>query len=298
MKCKKEGDKSMRCKKRYFSAWSKHLLGVGLVGCGAIGSVLARTIDEGKAGKAELIYLYDLNVRKCEDLAKHLSRKPRIAKTFSEIVECEDVDLIVEAASQEAVRQYALRTLEAGKDLMIMSVGALVDASLTEKIRILIKSGKAKVYIPSGAILGLDGLKAASIGRIYESTLTTRKPPKAFSGSLYIKEKGVDINMLKEPKDIYEGPAGEACKLFPENVNVAATLSLAGVGPEKTKVRIIVDPTIQNNIHEINVKGDFGEFTVLTKNVVSEINPKTSILAVYSAIATLKKITEEFQIGT
>jgi len=227
-----------------------------------------------------------------------LSCKPCVAKTFSEIVECEDVDLVIEAASQEAVRQYAVRTLEAGKHLMIMSVGALVDARLTEKIRNLVKSGKVKVYIPSGAIGGLDGLKAASIGRIYEATLTTRKPPKAFSGSLYIKEKEVDINALREPKNIYEGSAEEACKLFPENVNVAATLSLAGVGPEKTKVRIIVDPTIENNIHEINVKGDFGEFTFFTRNLASPINPKTSMLAVYSAIATLKKIAEGFQIGT
>jgi aspartate dehydrogenase len=277
---------------------SRRCLGVGLIGCGAIGTALARAIDEGKAGDTELVRIYDLDVSKCEKLAKVLSCKPRVAKTFSEIVECEDVDLVIEAASQEAVRQYAIRTLEAGKDLMVMSVGALVDARLTEKIRSLVKSGKVKVYIPSGAIGGLDGLKAASVGRIYEATLTTRKPPKAFSGSLYIKEKEVDINALREPKNIYEGSAEEACKLFPENVNVAATLSLAGVGPEKTKVRIIVDPTIENNIHEINVKGDFGEFTFLTRNVASPINPKTSMLAVYSAIATLKKITEGFQIGT
>ncbi|MGC8939528.1 MAG: aspartate dehydrogenase [Candidatus Bathyarchaeia archaeon] len=288
----------MEGKNRYFPAESKHFLGVGLIGCGAIGSVLACAIDEGKAGKADLVYLYDVNMSKCEDLAKRLSRKPRIAKTFSEIVECEDVNLVIEAASQEAVRQYAVKTLEASKDLMVMSVGALVDASLAEKVKSLVKTGKVRVYIPSGAIGGLDALKAASVGRIREATLTTRKPPKAFSGSLYIKEKGVNINVLREPKNIYEGSAEEACKLFPENVNVAATLSLAGVGPEKTKVRVIVDPTIQNNIHEINVKGDFGELTVLTKNVVSEINPKTSMLAVYSAIATLKKITEGFQIGT
>ena len=295
---KMECGKSVERKVSHSFPKSRRCLGVGLTGCGTIGTALACAIDEGKAGDTELVYIYDLDVSKCEKLAKVLSCKPRVAKTFSEIVECEDVDLVIEAASQEAVRQYAVRTLEAGKDLMIMSVGALVDARLTEKIRSLVKSGKVKVYIPSGAIGGLDGLKAASIGRIYEATLTTRKPPKAFSGSLYIKEKEVDINALREPKNIYEGSAEEACKLFPENVNVAATLSLAGVGPEKTKVRIIVDPTIENNIHEINVKGDFGEFTVLTRNVVSPINPKTSMLAVYSAIATLKKITEGFQIGT
>ncbi|MFQ6081655.1 MAG: aspartate dehydrogenase [Candidatus Bathyarchaeia archaeon] len=277
---------------------SRDFLGVGLVGCGAIGTVLAHAIDEGKAGDARLFYLYDLDISKCEKLAKQLSHKPLIAETFSELIECEDVDLVIEAASQEAVRQYALRTLQAGKDLMIMSVGALVDTRLTEKIRSLIKGGKRRVYLPSGAIAGLDGLKAATIGRIDEVTLRTRKPPRGLSDAPYIKEKKIDLNSISEMKTIYEGSAEEACKLFPKNVNVAAALSLAGVGPKKTKVQIVVDPTIQKNIHEIDVKGEFGELTVRTQNVVSPINPKTSALAVLSAIATLKKITEGFQIGT
>jgi len=277
---------------------SRDFLGVGLVGCGAIGTVLAHAIDEGKAGDARLLSLYDLDINKCEKLVKELFHKPLIAETFSELIECEDVDLIIEAASQEAVRQYALRTLQAGKDLMIMSVGALVDTRLTEKIRSLVKGGKRMVYLPSGAIAGIDGLKAAAIGRIDEVTLRTRKPPRGLSGALYIKEKKIDLNSISGTKTIYEGPAEEACKFFPKNVNVAAALSLAGVGPKKTKVQIVVDPTIQKNIHEIDVKGEFGELTVLTQNVVSPINPKTSALAVFSAIATLKKITEGFQIGT
>jgi aspartate dehydrogenase len=277
---------------------SRDFLGVGLVGCGAIGTVLAHAIDDGKAGDARLFSLYDLDIGRCEKLARELCHKPLIAETFSELIECEDVDLIVEAASQEAVREYALKTLQAGKDLMIMSVGALVDARLTENIRSLIKCGKRRVYIPSGAIAGLDGLKAAAIGRIDEVTLRTRKPPRGLVGAPYIEEKKIDLNAISEMKTIYEGSAAEACKLFPKNVNVAAALSLAGVGPEKTRVQIVVDPTIQKNIHEIDVKGEFGELTVRTQNVISPINPKTSALAVLSAIATLKKITEGFQIGT
>lgn len=274
------------------------MLGVGLVGCGAIGTVLAHAIDEGKAGDARLVYAYDLVFNKSEKLARELSHKPRVAKDFRELIECEDIDLIIEAASQDAVRQYALRILKAGKDLLIMSVGALVDSKLTSEIRHFTSGSKRKVYIPSGAIAGLDGLKAAAINRIDEVVLKTRKPPKGLMGAPYVEKKKMDLNTLKEPTIIYEGPAKEACKLFPENVNVAAALSLAGIGPEKTKVQIVADPTINENIHEIQVKGEFGRLTVRTENVVSPLNPKTSALAVFSAITTLKKITENFQIGT
>jgi len=117
-------------------------------------------------------------------------------------------------------------------------------------------------------------------------------------GAPYIEEKKMDLGTLKESTIIYEGPAKEACKLFPENVNVAAALSLAGIGTEKTKVQIVADPTIHENIHEIQVKGEFGKLTVRNENVISTLNPKTSALAVFSAITTLKKITENFQIGT
>jgi aspartate dehydrogenase len=273
-------------------------MGLGLVGCGAIGTVLAHAIDEGKAGDSRLVYVYDLILSKSEKLASELSHKPRIAKDFRELIECKDIDLIIEAASQNAVRQYALKTLKAGKDLMIMSVGALVDSELTNEIRSFIKGTQRKVYIPSGAIAGLDGVKAAAINKIDEVILRTRKPPNGLKGVPYIENKKIDLNAVKEPTTIYEGNAKEACTLFPENVNVAAALSLAGIGPEKTKVQIIVDPTIQRNIHEIHVKGDFGKLTVHNENVVSPHNPKTSALAVLSAITTLKKITENLQIGT
>lgn len=273
-------------------------LGVGIVGCGSIGTVLAHAIDKGKAGHAQLIYLYDRTFAKCEKLASTLADEPRCAKDFQELIDCDEVDLIIEAASQGAVRQYALRVLRAGKDLMIMSVGALVDDELTEEIRRLIRSTRRKVYLPSGAIAGLDGLKAAAIGRIDEVVLKTRKSPEGLKGAAYIEENKIDLTALEKPKVVYEGPAKEACRLFPKNVNVAAALSLAGIGSEKTRVQIIVDPSITENIHEIHVKGEFGKLTVRTENVVSPLNPKTSALAVLSAITTLKSLTENLQIGT
>ena len=273
-------------------------LGVGLIGCGVIGTVLAHAIDEGEAGNTRLVIVYDLALQKSWKLASALSTKPKVAKNFAEFIKCKDTHLVIEAASQDAVSQYTSKVFQAGKDLMIMSVGALVDSKLTNKIRTFADSAGRKVYIPSGAIAGLDGLKAAAIGRIEEVTLTTRKPPKGLKGVPYLQQSGINIDALSKPKTVYKGSALEACKLFPANVNVAAAISLAGVGPEKTEVRIVADPTTQRNVHEIRVKGEFGQFTVRTENVPSPNNPKTSYLAALSAVATLRKITRNMVIGT
>lgn len=272
--------------------------GVGLIGCGAIGTVLARAVDEGKAGKTRLVVVYDLNHQKSRELVDKLSRKPKISKSFAEFLNHEDTNLVIEAASQDAVRQYASKVLRAGKDLIIMSVGALVDSKLRNEIKTLADSGGRKVYVPSGAIAGLDGLKSAAVGRVDKVTLTTRKPPEGLKGAPYLQRKGIKIDGLSKPKMVYKGSAVEACKLFPANVNVAAALSLAGIGPENTEVRIVADPTIRRNLHEIEVKGEFGEFRVKTENVPSPSNPRTSYLAALSAVATLRKITESMMIGT
>lgn len=273
-------------------------MGVGLIGCGAIGTVLAHAMDEGRAGDARLVAVYDLMLEKSRELVNGLTSKPKIAETLEKLLEYRDIDLIVEAASQGAVRQYASRVLRAGKNLMIMSVGALVDYDLTEEIRNEARAFGKRVYLPSGAIAGLDGVKAAAIGRIDKVILTTRKPPAGLKDVPYVRRSGIDIDALKEPTVVYEGRASEACKLFPLNVNVAAALSLAGIGQENTEIRVIADPTMERNVHEVSVKGEFGELKTRTENVPSAENPKTSYLAALSAVATLKKITEHMLIGT
>lgn len=271
-------------------------LGIGLIGCGAIGGVLARAIEEGQAGDTRLIVVFDRNLEKAWELAQKLKSKPKVARTFEELLGCEDVKLVVEAASQEAVKAYAVKVLKAGKDLMIMSAGALVDPKLVGEISRAARENSRKVYVPSGAIAGLDGVKASAIGKIESVILTTRKPLEALKDNTYFKEKfGGEV---KEPTVIYEGPAVEACRLFPANVNVAATLSLAGIGAEETVVRVIADPTLKRNVHEIEVRGEFGNLMVHVENVPSAENPRTSYLAALSAIATLKKISEPFVVGT
>lgn len=269
---------------------------IGLIGCGAIGAVLARAIDEGQAGDARLVVIFDKSLEKARELAQKLKSKPKIAGTFKELLECENVKLVVEAASQEAVRAYAVEVLKAGKDLMIMSAGALVDSKLTSKISSAARKNGRKVYVPSGAIAGLDGIKASAIGKIERVVLTTKKPLDALKDNAYFREKfGGNV---EEPVVVYEGPAVEACKLFPANINVAATLSLAGVGTEETVVRVIADPGLKRNVHEIEARGEFGDLMVRVENVPSTDNPKTSYLAALSAIATLRKISEPIVVGT
>jgi len=196
---------------------------------------------------------------------------PIIADSFEELVTRGDVRLVVEAASQEAVRQYALRVLREGKDLMVMSTGALLDDELHHKILMEAEASGRRVYIPSGAIVGLDNVKSAALGGIDSATLTTRKPPRSFEGAPYITERSINLKSIKEPTTLCEGPAREAVKPFPRNVNVAASLSLAGIGADRTIVRVIADPTIDHIIHEIRVKGVSGE---LYSSPLSDSNPK------------------------
>lgn len=273
-------------------------LKVALIGCGSIGSVLARAIDEGRAGEAELAWLYDLKPEKSEALIKKLRSKPRIARSAAEIYADKTVGLVIEAASQLAVEQYSLDVLRSNKDLMVMSVGALADEKLLKGVRSAAEQTGRKIYIPSGAVLGIDGVKAATVGGIDEAILTTRKPPKALIYSTYLSEHGINLKGLDEPQVVFEGSAREAVRAFPESVNVAATLSLAGIGLEKTKVRIIADPSLDRNIHEIRVRGKAGELVIEARNVPFLDTPRTSYLAALSAIRTLRGITEAIRIGT
>lgn len=274
------------------------LLKVALIGCGAIGTVLAQAIDEGRAGKAELAWLYDLKSEKSEELAKKLSLKPRIARGVAEIYADKTVDLVIEAAAQLAVKQYSLDILRSGKDLMVMSVGAFADEKLLNAAHNAAEQSGRRIYIPSGAVLGIDGIKAAELGEIKEATLTTRKPPAALAYTAYLKERGIKLRGLKKPRIVFAGSAREAVKAFPRSVNVAATLSLAGIGLDKTKVRIIADPKLDRNVHKIRVRGKAGELVTEARNVSFPDVPRTSYLAALSAIQTLRNLSESIRVGT
>jgi aspartate dehydrogenase len=147
-------------------------------------------------------------------------------------------------------------------------------------------------------LCGIDGLKSASVGRIDSVTFTTRKPPKGLDGAPYITKNNIELSSIKEETVIFEGTADDAVKGFPQNVNVAAILSLAGLGKANTRVRIVTSPDYTKNIHEVEIKGESGNITTRTENLPSKVNPKTSQLAVFSAIATLEGIVKNVRIGT
>jgi len=179
---------------------------------------------------------------------------------------------------------------------MIMSVGGIIKHY--KELEVLAEEKKARIFIPSGAICGIDGLKAARLGKINKVTLTTKKHPKAFLGVPYLLKKKIRLDNIDKDTVLFEGDALQATKAFPQNINVAATLSIAGIGPELTTVRIVASPTINRNIHEIEIESEVGKIITRTENVIHPDNPKTSYLAVLSAIATLKQILGPIKIGT
>ncbi len=268
-------------------------LKIGLVGCGAIGTEIAKAIDRGEID-ADLVAVCDHNPATAAALIDSLQKKPIKAK-LDELVALSD--FVVEAASQRAVPAIARVALKNGKNLMIMSVGALADAEFYREVKKLARDHGSRVYIPSGAISGLDGLKSASIGKIRKVTLTTTKNPEGLEGAPYILEKKIDLKALTAPTVVFEGAAAEAVKAFPANVNVAATLCLAAREGDVT-VKIIADPHIHVNQHEIVAEGDFGKISTRVENVPSPRNPRTSYLAALSAIATLRSAVEPIKIGT
>ncbi|OYT63901.1 aspartate dehydrogenase [Methanosarcinales archaeon ex4484_138] len=270
------------------------MLDVGIVGCGAIGTILARFIAEDARG-LRLVSVFDRHIDSSERLTSSLTPQP----TIEDVPQmAEHVDIIVECASTSAVPEVARTALSNGCQVMIMSVGALTDPELKDELVELAEKHGTRIHIPSGAIVGIDGLKAAGIVGIDQVVLKTKKNPKNLKDAPYTKKNRINLNSINKETLIFAGTAREATTAFPANINVAATLSLAGIGSEKTSVEIYADPSLTRNVHEILVEGSFGTFTTTVENVPSPKNPRTSYLAALSAIATLKEMTDPLQIGT
>ncbi|MCU0652583.1 MAG: aspartate dehydrogenase [Candidatus Omnitrophica bacterium] len=271
------------------------ILKIGIVGCGAIGSSLAKAISRDFRGKAVLVGLFDMDVLKASCLSELISRKKKLAASLLESL-IKKSDLVIEAASGAASWEIAQKTLESGCNIMIMSVGGIV-GRYPELLK-LSKKYNAKVYLPSGAISGIDALKASVMGEIKAVTLTTSKNPLSFKGVRYVQDKGINLGAIKKERVLFNGTAKDAVKYFPQNINVAAVLSLAGIGAARTRVRIIANPAVSRNIHEIEIISGAGTVYTRTENVLHPENPKTSYLAFLSAVATLKQILEPVKIGT
>lgn len=241
---------------------------VGIIGCGAIGSLIAEAVEKRIVRCGELL-LFDRSVDRAERLKASLHVPTRVVASVDEMIVLRPA-VIVEAASQQAVKEYARSILAADIDLVVLSVGALLDLDLQS----------SRVHVPSGAIGGLDAMRSACLAGVDEVVLTTRKSPAALNA------KGKDETL------VFEGYADEAARLFPKEMNVAATLALA-VRPAKVKVRVISDPKVDRNVHEIIIKWKHGDMSLRFSNDPHPDNPKTSALAAWSAIRLLKDLLEK-----
>jgi aspartate dehydrogenase len=269
---------------------------IGLLGCGVIGTQIALAIDTGKI-PGVLTHVYDDSKDASSLLVSKLNNKPVIVEN-SHLLSSHSVNIVVEAASQNAVRDDGLSILQNKRDFMIMSVGALLDESIYDILYDACDHFKKTIYLPSGAIAGLDGLK--SIKNELESvSITTTKHPRSLKGAKFFENSDIDLDSIDSPTIIFEGNARDAVSLFPANINVAALVSLSGIGSDKTNVKIIADPNTDKNTHHIEAIGKFGKMTFTVENIPDPKNPKTSRLAILSAIETLRQYcSDDIQIGT
>ncbi len=271
----------------------KKRLKIGILGCGAIGSRIAVSVQKELKDLCRLSGLYDINPQKAQTLEKKVSGQKLIKKSLNDLIH--SCDLMVEAVNAPRTDHLIRKALVTKKHVLAMSVGKLLNSDDLFK---LAQRNRCCLLIPSGAIAGIDAIKSAGLTQIQNIILTTKKPPSNFADIAYIKEQGIDLSQITKETLIFEGDVDTAVKLFPQNINVAATLALASQAKSKILIRIITAPHLTQNSHEIEMTGDFGQITTKTENMVCPDNPKTSFLAVLSGIQTLKEFCLGTHIGT
>lgn len=263
---------------------------IGIVGCGAIGTGVAQFIAKDLPSQAQLAAVCDIDKEKIKNLIKKVGVAAKVMN-LDDMVKA--VDFVVEAASAQAAINVIESAVAFKKEVMILSVGAFVkDPNLLAKAH----AAGINIHVPSGAICGVDGIAALSMGRVKKIRLTTSKPPKGLADVEYLIHKKINLNKLTHAQVVFKGGVKEAIKYFPKNINVAATLLLASAGKD-VEVCIVADPHIKRNIHRIDVDANEAKVMIEVDNIPSEINPKTSTLTILSAQYTLKKIFSWLKIG-
>jgi len=269
---------------------------LAVLGVGAIGRAILDGVAAGQAGNVTLVAVADV-AAKAADLEREARRSGAAITHEPAELPAYAPDLIVEAASQHAVRAYAAGWLSRGVDVAPLSVGALADGDVLRELDKAARAAGRRIHIPSGALGGCDALRAARVGGLDSVRLRTSKPPAALAGAPFFAEHGIDVAQIDRAITIYEGCAADAVQRFPANVNVAATVSLAGIGPDRTCVEIVADPELDHNLHEIIAEGAFGRMHLTFRNAPSPTNPRTSLLACLSPLALIERLGSTLQIG-
>ena len=264
---------------------------VGIAGFGTIGQSVARALGKGMEG-LELVAVCSRDREKAKrNMAGRCAPVPVVGPRKL----AEACDVIVDCAPKSAFREIADPALEAGRMLVTVSgAGLLQHPDAID----LARSRGARIVLATGALLGLDAVRAAAEGEIREVRMISRKPPAALAGAPYLAEAGIAVESLTAPLRVFEGSAREGAKGFPANVNVAAALGLAGIGPDRTRLEIWADPSIDRNVHEIEVEADSARFSLRIENVPTAENPATGKITALSVIAALRGLTAPFKAGS
>jgi aspartate dehydrogenase len=265
---------------------------LAIAGLGAIGLAVARAVDAGRVPGLSLVAVSVRDRAKAETAIGDFRSVPRLAD-LAELAEAADV--VVECLPAQHFPAVAAPAIARGRILMPLSVGALIDhMDLVERAR----ATGARIVVPTGALLGLDAVRAAAEGKIASVKIVTRKPPAGLAGAPLIVARGLDLAGLKAPLKVFEGSARAAIAGFPANVNVAVALSLAGIGPDATEVEVWADPTVTRNTHTIVVRSDSADLNMTIENIPSEENPRTGKITALSALATLRRLTAPLVVGS
>ncbi len=264
---------------------------VGIAGLGAIGLAVAEALD---AGAIEGLRLTAVSARD-QQRARFRTERFRQPPEVVDLAGLAAADMVIEAAPAAVFAEIAEPAIAAGRVLVACSAGALLPRM--DLVAAAKRSG-ARIVVPTGALLGLDAVRAAAEGRVDGVTLETRKPPAGLAGAPYLEARGMDMARISEPTCVFRGNAREAAAGFPANVNVAAALALAGIGPERTMVEIWADPRLTRNTHTIRVEADAARFVMTIEGVPSEANPRTGRLTPLSVLACLRGMTAALKVGS
>lgn len=265
---------------------------LAVAGLGAIGLKVARTVDEGRIPGIVLTAIAGGDGAKAQRLASELRSQPTVADLAGLAA---DADVVVECIPAALFRAVAEPALKAGRTLMPLSAGALL--AHPDLIAIAREAG-GRIVIPSGAILGLDAIRAVAEGTIASVRIITRKPPAGLAGAPLLAERGISLDNLTEPLLLFSGSAREAAKGFPANVNVSVAVSLAGIGPDRTQIEVWADPRVTRNTHTVIVTSDSSDLTMTIENTPSAENPRTGTITALSVIAALRRMTAPLVAGT
>jgi aspartate dehydrogenase len=265
-------------------------LRVAVAGLGSIGARVVEELDRGLDG----LVLSAVSVQNPDKHRERLAALKRAPAILPIEALADAADIVIECAPSHLVRSIVAPFVGSGKTAVVLSVGALLDH---EDLIELAKERGGQIVVPTGALIGLDAVTAAAVGKIHSVRMVTRKPVRGLAGAPYIVENNIDIERITEPLKIFEGTARAAAKGFPANLNVAVALSLAGIGPDRTMLEIWADPTVTRNTHRIEVDSDSARFSMSIENIPSE-NPRTGRITALSVIACLRKQSAVLRVGT